>query len=83
AMSSYQKRLDGLEGLVVERMLELEKMNQSQTGYNMGKHIGQAVKTHSQAIRTALENYNAASAKLNPPRAALDWDTIIECAFLS
>ncbi|KAJ7596489.1 hypothetical protein C8J56DRAFT_772419, partial [Mycena floridula] len=75
AMSSYQKRLDRLEGLVVERMLELEKMNQSQTG--------QAVKTRSQAIRTALENYNAASAKLNPPRAALDWDTVIECAFLS
>ncbi|KAJ7573041.1 hypothetical protein C8J56DRAFT_1017690 [Mycena floridula] len=83
AMSSYQKRLDRLEGLVVERMLELEKMNQSQTGYNMRKHIGQAVKTRSQAIRTALENYNAASAKLNPPRAALDWDTVIECAFLS
>ncbi|KAJ7586885.1 hypothetical protein C8J56DRAFT_1051186 [Mycena floridula] len=50
AMSLYQKRLDRLEGLVVGRILELEKMNQAQTGYKMRKHIGQAVKTRSQAI---------------------------------
>ncbi|KAJ7589290.1 hypothetical protein C8J56DRAFT_784452 [Mycena floridula] len=83
AMSVYQKRLDKLEGLVVERMLELGKANQSGTGYNMRKHIGNAVKTRSQAIRTALDNYNTAAASLKPPRPALDWETVIECAFLS
>ncbi|KAJ7586829.1 hypothetical protein C8J56DRAFT_1051139 [Mycena floridula] len=83
AMSIYRKCLDRLEGLVVERLLELAKANQSQTGYNMRKHIGQAVKTRSQAIRTALEKYNVAAAKISPPRQALDWDTVIECAFLS
>ncbi|KAJ7573296.1 hypothetical protein C8J56DRAFT_1008355 [Mycena floridula] len=75
AMSVYQKRLDKLEGLVVERMLELGKANQSGTGYNMRKHIGNAVKTRSQAIRTALDNYNTAAASLKPPRPALDWET--------
>ncbi|KAJ7586950.1 hypothetical protein C8J56DRAFT_786679 [Mycena floridula] len=83
AMSDYQKRLDRLEGLVVERMLELDKVNKSQTGYKMRKHIGHAIKTRSQAIRTALDSYNAAGAKLSPPRPALDWETVIECAFLS
>ncbi|KAJ7577148.1 hypothetical protein C8J56DRAFT_1007247 [Mycena floridula] len=83
AMAVYQKQLDRLEGLVVERMLELEKMNQAQTGYKMRKHIGEAVKTRSQAIRTALNNYNTAATNLKPPRPALDWDTVIECAFLS
>ncbi|KAJ7600188.1 hypothetical protein C8J56DRAFT_767981 [Mycena floridula] len=83
AMALYQKRLDRLEGLVVERMLELGKVNQSQTGYNMRKHIGEAIKARSQAIRTALDHYNTAAAKLSPPRPALDWDTVVECAFLS
>ncbi|KAJ7585883.1 hypothetical protein C8J56DRAFT_787886 [Mycena floridula] len=83
AMALYQKRLDRLEGLIVERILELAKVNRAQTGYKMRKHIGQAVKTRSQAIQTALENYNNAAANLMPPRPALDWDTIIECAFLS
>ncbi|KAJ7586827.1 hypothetical protein C8J56DRAFT_1004574 [Mycena floridula] len=83
AMSLYQKRLDRLEGLVVGRILELEKMNQAQTGYKMRKHIGQAVKTRSQAIRTTLDNCNAAASKLSPPRPGLDWDTVIDCAFLS
>ncbi|KAJ7598224.1 hypothetical protein C8J56DRAFT_1039019 [Mycena floridula] len=80
AMSVYQKCLDKLEGLVVERMLELGKANQSGTGYNMRKHIGNAVKTRSQAIQTALDNYNTAAASLKPPRPALDWETVIECA---
>ncbi|KAJ7578621.1 hypothetical protein C8J56DRAFT_1111628, partial [Mycena floridula] len=83
SMQKYQKCLDRLEGLVVERIIELGKTNQAQTGYNMRKHIGEAVKKRSQAIRTALENYNAAAAKLSPPRPSLEWDTIIECAFLS
>ncbi|KAJ7585925.1 hypothetical protein C8J56DRAFT_1052282 [Mycena floridula] len=69
-MALYQKRLDRLEGLIVERILELAKVNRAQTGYKMRKHIGQA-------------NYNNAAANLMPPRPALDWDTIIECAFLS
>ncbi|KAJ7599714.1 hypothetical protein C8J56DRAFT_879514 [Mycena floridula] len=75
AMASYQKELDRLEGLVVERILELGKTNRSQTGYKMRKHIGNTVKTHSQAIRTALDKYNAAATKLTPPQLSLDWDT--------
>ncbi|KAJ7588725.1 hypothetical protein C8J56DRAFT_1004370 [Mycena floridula] len=75
SMEKYQKCLDRLEGLVVERIMELAKTNQAQTG--------QAVKKRSKAIRTALDNYNAAALKLIPPRPTLDWDTVIECAFLS
>ncbi|KAJ7585533.1 hypothetical protein C8J56DRAFT_1052837 [Mycena floridula] len=83
SMEKYQKCLDRLEGLVIERIMELVKTNQAQTGYQMRKHIGQAMKKRSKAIRTALHNYNAAALKLIPPRPTLDWDTVIECAFLS
>ncbi|KAK7437700.1 hypothetical protein VKT23_018416 [Stygiomarasmius scandens] len=82
-MAKYQKCVDKLESLIVARLFELTKMNMSQTGYKLRKHIGQALKTRSQAIRTALDNYNKAALALKPPRPQLDWDTVIDCCFLS
>ncbi|RDB20084.1 hypothetical protein Hypma_012873 [Hypsizygus marmoreus] len=79
----YQRCLDTLEGLVVSRMFELTKMNMSQTGYKLRKHIGNALKARSQAVRTALEKYNAAAKALSPPRAELSWDMVVEYAFLA
>ncbi|KAF9056704.1 hypothetical protein BJ165DRAFT_1399313, partial [Panaeolus papilionaceus] len=79
----YQRALDSLEGLVVSRMFELSKMNMSGTGYKLRKHIGNALKTRSQAIRNALERYNAAASALNPPKPHLAWDSVVEYAFLA
>ncbi|KAF5344269.1 hypothetical protein D9758_012358 [Tetrapyrgos nigripes] len=73
--AQYQKCVDKLEGLVVARLFELTRMNMSQTGYKLRKHISYALKTRSQAICTALDNYNRAAAALKPPGPKLDWET--------
>ena len=49
----------------------------------MRKHIANALKARSRAIRTALDRYNAAAAALVPPRQLLDWEQVVEYAFLS
>lgn len=79
----YQRCLDELEGLIVSRMFELTKMNMSQTGYKLRRHIAKALSARSQAIRTSLERYNIAAAALTPPRSALSWDNVVEYAFLA
>ncbi|KAK0185560.1 hypothetical protein F5146DRAFT_1105686 [Armillaria mellea] len=68
ATRTYRHYLDRLEGLVVACIFELTKMNMSHT----------ALKACSQAIRTALNQYNTAAAALSPPRLLLQWDCIIE-----
>ena len=98
-MRTYQRCIDALEGLIVARMFELTKMNRSQTGilslfmttktntivigYSLRKHIANALKARSVAIRNALDRYNAAALALAPPRQVLDWDQVVEYAFLS
>ena len=49
----------------------------------MRKHIANALKAHSRAIRTALDRYNTAATALVPPRQLLDWEQVVEYAFLS
>jgi hypothetical protein len=41
------------------------------------------LQSRSQAIRTALQKYNAAAATMHPPKPQLAWDQVIEYAFLS
>ncbi|KAG6809552.1 hypothetical protein H0H92_015829 [Tricholoma furcatifolium] len=41
-----------------------------------------ALKARSQAIRSALERYNAAAALMSPRRPSLTWDEVVEYAFL-
>ncbi|KAI6011801.1 hypothetical protein BKA83DRAFT_4466713 [Pisolithus microcarpus] len=64
ANRKYQRALDNVEHLVVSRIFELSKMNQSGTGYKLRKHIGKALQTRSAAIRAALSQYNAAAKPL-------------------
>ncbi|KAJ6491230.1 hypothetical protein DFH09DRAFT_1252650 [Mycena vulgaris] len=70
----YQRALDHLQGLIIARMFELTKMNMSGTGYKLRKHIAKALQARSRAVRTALTNYNAAAARMSPPRESLDWE---------
>ncbi|KAJ3739200.1 hypothetical protein DFH05DRAFT_1530474 [Lentinula detonsa] len=83
AMSIYQKSLDKLEGLIVARIFELSRMNISGTGYKMRQHIGHAMQKRSTTIRSALEKYNEAAAKLTPPRKLLHWDDVMNYTYLS
>jgi hypothetical protein len=49
----------------------------------MRKHIAKALQAWSQAIRTAIDRYNAAAAAITPPRPALEWNHIIEHGLLA
>ncbi|KAJ6457334.1 hypothetical protein C8R45DRAFT_1056376 [Mycena sanguinolenta] len=79
----YRLALDALELLIVERIFELTKMNQSQTGYKMRKHIAKALQARSKAVKNAIERYNEAAAALSPPMPALTWEQVVEYAFLA
>ncbi|EIW77525.1 hypothetical protein CONPUDRAFT_167712 [Coniophora puteana RWD-64-598 SS2] len=69
----YQRALDALEGLIVVRVFELGKMNQSQTGYTEG--------VRPAAIRRALDRYNAAARAIKRP--TLQWDDVVKYSFLT
>ncbi|KAF5311504.1 hypothetical protein D9611_011644 [Ephemerocybe angulata] len=79
----YQLCLDRLESLIVARVFELGKMNMAKTGYKLRTHISKSLQSRSQAIRTALERYNAAANAMKPRRQNLSWDQVVEYAFLA
>ncbi|KAJ7156121.1 hypothetical protein C8R43DRAFT_949615 [Mycena crocata] len=81
----YQTALDALELLIVERIFELTKMNESQTeiGYKMCKHIAKALQARSKAVKNAIERYNAAASVLRPLMPQLTWEQVVEYAFLA
>ncbi|KAJ6463862.1 hypothetical protein DFH09DRAFT_1267388 [Mycena vulgaris] len=79
----YQLALDALELLIVERIFELTKVNRSQTGYKMRKHIAKALQARSKAVRSAIEHYNSAACALTPPMPQLSWEQVVEYAFLA
>ncbi|KAG6835632.1 hypothetical protein H0H93_016343, partial [Arthromyces matolae] len=78
----YEKALDKLQKLVIQRLFELQKLNLSQTGYKMRTHIAKSLQTRCAAIRTAVAAYNKAALELNPPRATLDWSRVLHYTFL-
>ncbi|KAJ6600047.1 hypothetical protein DFH09DRAFT_902016 [Mycena vulgaris] len=83
ASRRYRLSVNWLETLVVKRLFELTKMNMSQTGYKLRKHIAKALQVRSKTIRRALTRYNTAAAALTPRRRSLTWAEVIEYAFLS
>ncbi|KAF8162026.1 hypothetical protein K438DRAFT_1985345, partial [Mycena galopus ATCC 62051] len=62
---------------------QLTKMNQSQTGYKMRKHIAKALQARSKAVKNAIERYNDAAAGLEPPMPSVSWEQVVEYAFLT
>jgi hypothetical protein len=48
------------------------------SGYKLWEKIGKALKTHSEASQTALNQYNAAAAKLTPPQPQLSWAAVLK-----
>ncbi|KAF8143148.1 hypothetical protein K438DRAFT_1876673 [Mycena galopus ATCC 62051] len=79
----YQKALDAMELLIVERIFELTKMNQSQTGYKLRKHIAKGLQVRSKAVRNAIDRYNDAAMALDPPMSSLTWEQVVEYTFLA
>ena len=52
-------------------------------GYKLREKISKALRTRSGAIKTALQQYNDAAAKLNPPREPLTWSTVLKAATIA
>ncbi|KAF8168860.1 hypothetical protein K438DRAFT_1615960 [Mycena galopus ATCC 62051] len=82
-MRRYRRAIDTLEGLVVKRILELTKVNQSGLAYKLRDHIAKALKARSKAIWNALNRYNTAAAALDPPGRLLTWAEVVDYTFLS
>ena len=45
-------------------------------------HISESLQTRSKAICRAVNTYNAAAVKLDPPRPTLDWTKVSHYTFL-
>ncbi|KAJ7339122.1 hypothetical protein DFH08DRAFT_704985, partial [Mycena albidolilacea] len=80
----YRQAVDSLEALVVKRLLELTKVNQSGLGMmQVQKYIAKALQVRSKAIQSALQHYNLAASALDPPRQHLSWEEVIDYTFLA
>ncbi|KAG0692355.1 hypothetical protein DFH29DRAFT_764479, partial [Suillus ampliporus] len=81
ANAQYHKAVDDVEHLVVMRLLELTKLQMS--GYKLRMQIAKALKTRATAIRNALSQYNKHAAALDPPRAPITWEQVVEFSQLA
>ncbi|KAL0571876.1 hypothetical protein V5O48_010096 [Marasmius crinis-equi] len=79
----YRRALEKLERLVVQRLLEITKLNMSGTGYKQRTKISQALTSRAEAIRKAITEYNNAADLLTPPREHIDWAQIIQMVSLA
>ncbi|KAJ7912619.1 hypothetical protein B0H13DRAFT_1447793, partial [Mycena leptocephala] len=79
----FFEALDALELLIVQRILELTKVNRSGTGYKMHKHIAHSLKARSEAVKNAISRYNVAAMTLHEPAPTLSWEEVVEYAFLA
>ena len=52
-------------------------------GYKLRTHIGQALKTRSKAIRTALDKYNMLAQTMQPPAPTLQWKDVVNYGFVA
>ncbi|KAK7046968.1 hypothetical protein R3P38DRAFT_2507024 [Favolaschia claudopus] len=79
----YQRALDQLQGLIIARMFELAKCNMAGTGYKLRKHIAKALQARSKAVKAAIDRYNSAALAMTPSMPQLEWEDVVEYAFLS
>ncbi|KAG1800507.1 uncharacterized protein BJ212DRAFT_1450167 [Suillus subaureus] len=74
--------VEELEGLVVQYLFKLSKVNLSGTGYKMHKYISKAITQRSSAICMALDGYNKLAPLQVPPQPILDYAEVIGYAAL-
>ncbi|KAJ7812236.1 hypothetical protein B0H14DRAFT_2275580, partial [Mycena olivaceomarginata] len=79
----YALVLDLLELLIVEHIFELTKMNQSQTGYKMRKHIAKALQARSKPVKNPLTATTRPPSYSSPPMPRLTWEQVVEYVFLA
>ncbi|KAL0566107.1 hypothetical protein V5O48_015913 [Marasmius crinis-equi] len=81
--ADYRRALERLERLVVQRLLELTKLNMSGVGYRQREKISQALRARAKAIQNAFNTYNNAALAMDPPRPILDWKSILDMVVLA
>ncbi|KAK1219024.1 hypothetical protein PQX77_018276 [Marasmius sp. AFHP31] len=79
----YRRALEQLERLVVQRLLELTKLNMSGVGYKQHEKITQALRACAKAIQKALDDYNESALSMDPPRPRLQWTEILDMVTLA
>ncbi|KAF7292672.1 hypothetical protein MIND_01165400 [Mycena indigotica] len=79
----YHTALSELERLTVARLLELTKLDMSGLAYKLRDKLNSSLRTRSDAVRRALVRYNAAAARLNPPRPQIGWKEVNDLATLA
>ncbi|KAI0310305.1 hypothetical protein OF83DRAFT_1027483, partial [Amylostereum chailletii] len=79
---TFIRAVEELQGLVVQRLLELTKANLSKTGYKLRKHIAAAITKHSAAVRASMEQYNQLAPKQSLPRPLLDYKQVCDMVWL-
>ena len=93
----FVRTVEELQGLVVSRLMELDRVNLAGTGtypvslcdvsntflgYKLRKHIAQALSRRCTAIRNAIDRYNALAPHQTPPRPRLEYSEVVEyCNF--
>ncbi|TFK59169.1 hypothetical protein BDN72DRAFT_781102 [Pluteus cervinus] len=80
--SKWVEVVEKLEGLVVQRLIELSKANLAGTGYKLRRHISYALIRRSAAIKTAIQQYNQLAPLQTPPQPELEYSTVINYSLL-
>ncbi|KAJ6522597.1 hypothetical protein B0H19DRAFT_1224037 [Mycena capillaripes] len=79
----YQRALDHLQGLIISRIFELAKCNMSDTGYKLRKHVAKPLQARSKAVKNGITRYNDVAQTMTPPKPTLNWEEVVEYAFLA
>ncbi|KAK7018516.1 hypothetical protein R3P38DRAFT_3320220 [Favolaschia claudopus] len=79
----FQKAVDAIEVVIVERLLEMTKAGQGNTGYKLRHHIAKALQARSKAIRNAIDRYNTVALSMDPPMPTLSSEEVVNYGFLS
>ncbi|KAJ7857406.1 hypothetical protein B0H13DRAFT_2237713 [Mycena leptocephala] len=75
--AAAMRALDNLGGLIIARVLSWGN------AICRRLHIAKALQARSKAVKTAITSYNAAAEAMTPQMPTLDWEQVVEYAFLS
>ncbi|KAG8704171.1 hypothetical protein FRC08_002384 [Ceratobasidium sp. 394] len=78
---TFQQRIDELERLVVQRLLELTKAGLANTGYKMRVHIMRAIAARGTAVKTALDRYNKVASEVGAQ--TISWKQVTDAKILA
>ncbi|KAG9120276.1 hypothetical protein FRC07_004303 [Ceratobasidium sp. 392] len=73
-----QHAADNMERLCLERIFELEKYLQGNTGYKLRELIEKSLSTRSKALKSAVTRYNTLARNFNPPRKEVSTSEVMD-----